>query len=464
MSASVSLLCMALLLAGTAGGQQQPKFRSVPTTVKTSRGDTVMLPCYVENLGGSTVRWWRGQRLLFDSGNRSAGRAPARLKVLGNYTLQVSHLGPDDTGEYRCQVLRPGSWGPLQQVHAIEVLYPPSVRRYPEDGELVVQYGDLVDMRCDARGVPQPIITWLTKGQELRLLDNRPRLRFKADNRSLSGPYTCVAINGVGEPANATIDLRILYPPEVRAERNWVHAAPGIRVELVCHVTADPVPEVEWLFNDRPVNLSSRVVFLPFSGRYSLMLRSVRVTDLGYYTCRAANQMGHSQEIIELSGVANPAVFKTSKLRRPNWTNYTLVWEVDSYNPITEYNLLFRKYRARGKAEPWIRLVIPSDLSPDGPIHSKHYSLSGLTPATVYEAMVISRNRFGWSQPSSILRFATDGPGGETNYVTTDAEIEDENSLPAQVAAILNERSGAETSQLTTCLLLLAMFFTSLAA
>jgi len=44
-----------------------------------------------------------------------------------------------------------------------------------------------------------------------------------------------------------------------------------------------------------------------------------------------------------ISGVANPAVFK-NELRVMSETNYTLIWEVDSYSPIIEYNLLFRRY------------------------------------------------------------------------------------------------------------------------
>jgi len=44
---------------------------------------------------------------------------------------------------------------------------------------------------------------------EIPLLDVRPQLRFHADNRNLSGRYTCVATNGVGDPAVAYINLRI---------------------------------------------------------------------------------------------------------------------------------------------------------------------------------------------------------------------------------------------------------------
>lgn len=43
----------------------------------------------------------------------------------------------------------------------------------------------------------------------MQLLDNRPMLRFQAHTRHLAGLYQCIAINGVGSPVTATIQLRI---------------------------------------------------------------------------------------------------------------------------------------------------------------------------------------------------------------------------------------------------------------
>lgn len=48
-----------------------------------------------------------------------------------------------------------------------------------------------------------------------------------------------------------------------------------------------------------------------------------------------------------------------------------------------------------------------------GPIHTIGYTLKGLMPASVYEVAVLSRNRFGWSDTSRIIRFAT---SGESEY------------------------------------------------
>lgn len=57
--------------------------------------------------------------------------------------------------------------------------------------------------------------------------------------------------------------------------------------------------------------------------------------------------------------------------------------------------------------EEWRRMFIPSGNEAAGPLHARSFNLTGLQAATQYEALVLARNRFGWSQPSKIVRFAT---------------------------------------------------------
>nr|CAD7458707.1 unnamed protein product [Timema tahoe] len=231
------------------------------------------------------------------------------------------------------------------------------------------------------------------------------------------------------------------HPPEVTVDKTWIHAAPGLRSELVCRVMADPQARVEWVFQDRPVVTSSRVIALSINEKNTLLIRSVRASELGHYTCKASNMMGHSQQVVELSGVANSAVFKSEYHRVPSNSNYTLVWEVDSYSAIIEYNLMFRRYNPTVNT-PWTKLVIPADVYAAGPLHTRSYTLTGLSPATVYEGMVLSRNRFGWSRPSAILRFGTDGSGSEDNELVQHMDTRDENLLPVQVAAMVHQYSS----------------------
>lgn len=79
---------------------------------------------------------------------------------------------------------------------------------------------------------------------------------------------------------------------------------------------------------------------------HSLLIRQVKTTDYGSYLCKAHNKLGITEKIVELSGLANPAVFK-KELRSASSTSYNFIWEVDSYSPIIEYQFWFRKYRVR---------------------------------------------------------------------------------------------------------------------
>lgn len=117
-------------------------------------------------------------------------------------------------------------------------------------------------------------------------------------------------------------------------------------------------------------------------------------------------------------GVPNPGVFKKTEDKNSNSKNsYTLIWEVDSYTPIIEYNLWFRPYKPKAilSKPDWTKLTIPTEHSSNtGPMYSKSYTIKGLKERTIYEALLVSRNRYGWSKPSPILRFATVGAGNKS--------------------------------------------------
>lgn len=204
-------------------------------------------------------------------------------------------------------------------------------------------------------------------------------------------------------------------PPELTTTRSWIHTAPGHRVQLDCKISADPQAVVTWAKGDILVSFDSRVVSLRDGDKHSLMIKNVQRSDFGVYHCKAINELGQGELQIQLSGVPNPGVFKnTDYLNVHAKQSYTLIWEVDSYTPIIEYNLWFQPYRAprrSGSTRPnWTKLTIPTEHSL-GPVYSKSYTIKGLREKMVYEALLVSRNRYGWSKPSPILRFATAGAG-----------------------------------------------------
>ncbi|XP_019877111.1 limbic system-associated membrane protein [Aethina tumida] len=421
-------------------------FSSPPTTVKARENNTVLLPCYLNTLSNDeayavAVRWFKDHDLLVDSSNESIP-APERHTLWENGSLEIVTVQPMDTGEYTCEIERPHPWGAVRQRHAIEVLHAPSVEPFPPNGFLEVRLGEEVRMSCKGGGVPYPIINWYFQGEELKLLDHREMLKFTASDRLLAGKYACEAVNGVGEPARAEISLNIIYPPEILTSRSWIHTAPGLRAQLECKVSADPQATVTWLKGEIQVPLDNRVVSLHDGDKHSLLIRNVQRSDFGIYTCRANNELGQGEVHIQLSGVPNPGVFKKTLEKNLEAKNsYTLIWEVDSYTPIIEYNLWFRPYRPKsGLNKPdWTKLTIPTEHSL-GPVYSKSYTIKGLKEKSVYEALLVSRNRYGWSKPSPILRFATMGAVINEEVMTTVQMIPQDNIIPMDLS-----RSSAST-------------------
>ncbi|XP_063898374.1 neurotrimin isoform X2 [Helicoverpa armigera] len=394
-----------------------------------------------------------------------------------NYSLQVDDLQAEDTADYTCEIIRPEPWGPIRQTHSIEVLYSPTVKTIPADGFLEVRKGDYVDIGCETTGTPPPIVDWRKNGGPMALLEHRSRIRFRAEHRLLAGVYECIANNGVGEPARATITVVIQDAPVVTSSRTYVHTAVGLRAALSATLEfAVPHATTAWYRDGRPVKTDDRIVQMVQDNVHHLIFRSVRKSDLGNYTFRAENKLGMADLMFKLTGVPNAASFKVdATLNKATSTSFTLIWEVDSYSTLIEYNLWLRPYYGRlvspepdafttePPANQWSKIIVPGDSS-EGPIHSAIYTVRGLTPSTVYEAIVTSRNRFGWSKPSSILHFATEPGAGRTKPSTADyseitpilveTEPEAYNITQAQIFERLNElSSGARETMCASAIL-----------
>ncbi|XP_047037795.1 neurotrimin-like [Helicoverpa zea] len=469
--------CFLLFIFIQNSVKSEKPFKSIPVTVKTYENDTVLLPCYIdENEGKLRVRWYKDKKLLGDS-HTPHEILPPRVRMHANYSLQVDDLQAEDTADYTCEIIRPEPWGPIRQTHSIEVLYSPTVKTIPADGFLEVRKGDYVDIGCETTGTPPPIVDWRKNGGPMALLEHRSRIRFRAEHRLLAGVYECIANNGVGEPARATITVVIQDAPVVTSSRTYVHTAVGLRAALSATLEfAVPHATTAWYRDGRPVKTDDRIVQMVQDNVHHLIFRNVRKSDLGNYTFRAENKLGMADLMFKLTGVPNAASFKVdATLNKATSTSFTLIWEVDSYSTLIEYNLWLRPYYGRlvspepdafttePPANQWSKIIVPGDSS-EGPIHSAIYTVRGLTPSTVYEAIVTSRNRFGWSKPSSILHFATEPGAGRTKPSTADyseitpilveTEPEAYNITQAQIFERLNElSSGARETMCASAIL-----------
>lgn len=80
-------------------------------------------------------------------------------------------------------------------------------------------------------------------------------------------------------------------------------------------------------------------------------------------------------------------------------------------------------------------------------MHSQGYTLHGLQPASVYETSVSSKNRFGWSDASSVIRFATGGEGeaaSDPNAITKSTFFRFSVELPDYSTENLSESADVD--------------------
>ncbi|XP_060808062.1 limbic system-associated membrane protein [Amyelois transitella] len=467
-----------LLIVVAAGWTQCEQSSSAPVTVTTCENDTVLLPCHLDQTESNYhVRWYKDGRVIADS---EQGVQTPRVMMYSNSSLQVVDLKSEDTGDYTCEVIRPEPSGPMRQTHYIEVQTPTTVRTIPENGYQEVRKGEFVDIGCETTGTPEPVINWRKNGEEIALLEHRHRIKFRAEHRLLAGVYECVAFNGVGDPMKASIRVVIHDAPVVTAERSFVHTAVGLRAALIAKLEFSvPAAKTAWYRDGVPVRTDDRVVIMVFDNIHQLIFRTVRKSDLGNYTFRAENPLGMADVSFKLTGIPNVASFKVDPaLNKATATSFSLIWEVDSYSTIIEYNLWLRPYYGRlastdgdgftteTPANLWSKIVVPGDSS-EGPIHSAGYTVRGLTPATVYEAIVTSRNRFGWSKPSSVLHFATETGAAYARPPTTDdidinPVLEDEqphNISQAKIILYTASKSEQLCSSVTVICVLLWVYF-----
>ncbi|XP_029708201.2 neurotrimin [Aedes albopictus] len=443
------LLVASVLRPFALCGQQ---FRSVPTTVKTYENETVLLPCY-HNSPYRYVRWSRDDMLLVDS-RYPALTPPPRYQLWTNGSLEVDQVQMDDTGDYMCEIITEA--GKAIQRHAIEVQYPPSILMHPSD-RVEVKVGQILEIVCDATGVPQPYVTWAFKNDNASsTFDNNRKINLLIEDKDFAGPVECTATNGVGEPVSETLDVFVDFIPEVSVRTSPIHTKIGQNAQLECIVTSAPTAAVHWfhkglpLPSDRRYTKQDGIVTKPQYHtvyRHVLSIRNVKDADLGHYECKAENKIGIKGAHLELTGRPMQASFKPStEMSSP--TTHNLIWQVESYSPIIEYKLKFRKIPSgnitpnkRYPNLPWNELIIPSDVSA-GALHSMGYTLQGLQGTSVYEVVILARNRYGWSDASNILRFAT---GGEveiedSGYQTTETiEYPSESEYPSITDNVISD-------------------------
>ncbi|KAK7075724.1 hypothetical protein SK128_022420, partial [Halocaridina rubra] len=172
------------------------------------------------------------------------------------------------------------------------------------DPQTSAEENDVVSLRCVARGVPTPEVTWYRGNYKVDIEGGGSRFRLLSDGslqivnieRGDMGEYRCRATNILGideKSTNFSVDDPKERPPQVVP---WNPEKPvvtlGGRTVLYCRSVGWPRPSIHWWREDAMVPLSSEQFEVYRDG--SLGIRVVSLRTLGPYTCQAYNGRGRA--------------------------------------------------------------------------------------------------------------------------------------------------------------------------
>ena len=194
-----------------------------------------------------------------------------------------------------------------------------------------------------------------------------------------------------------------------------VYSGLELKEKLECVVHSSPRAVVVWTRDGTVLDNEMDNILISQEANRHLISIDMKTREMfGTYKCEASNELGSAQSSVLVTGLASPPVFTSAAVSLYSDT-YSLAWTSDSKSEINTFRVLYRE--ARGD-EGWTEVEVePRQASIDhqgGGRWEGSALLSHLSPAAQYEAQVLPRNFFGFTQPagpSQVFHFATKGAG-----------------------------------------------------
>ncbi|KAM6962600.1 hemicentin-1 [Aplochiton taeniatus] len=303
--------CVASNRAGVDNRQYNLQVHVPPTLdgagstedVTVVRGNLASLLCIADGTPAPSMSWLREGSTLVPDPHIS-------LLNLGT-TVQITQARVNDTGRYTC--VANNTAGQASRHFNLKVLDPPRINGSAVPSEKSVVVNHLMELQCEASGIPTPTLTWMKDGRPLpqtdsvRLLRGGEVLRIASAQVEDTGRYTCLASSPAGDDDKEFL-VRVHVPPNIAGESTPqnVSVLQNRQVTLECKSDAVPPPTLTWLKDGRPLQASPRVRVLS-SGRY-LQINSAELADGDQYTCVASNIAGNTTRRFNLAVNVAPTI------------------------------------------------------------------------------------------------------------------------------------------------------------
>lgn len=300
-----------------------PKFISSSKHFIVNEGDSIKLPCLVDNLENLIIIWKKGAKIVtlgdkpyedddkriqvesvWRETNKPLGAdnvATEEKRVQAGNTLVIRLSEENDAGDYTCQV---SSSKVVELKHSVKIIVQPAIEPIPASRLVTVKAGEAAELSCKVtRGDPQPEVFWRRKDKPLPSGKSSlpgTSITFPMTTRHHAGLYTCYADNNWREPATATIELDVQHAPEIDQQVMLVENQRETDLRLICTVHASPMATVKW-YKDNQLMVVKNNVISKRGNRHTLLLMGVTQEDVtGIFECKANNILGGASAILEM--------------------------------------------------------------------------------------------------------------------------------------------------------------------
>ncbi|KAG1653129.1 Down syndrome cell adhesion molecule-like protein Dscam2 [Nymphon striatum] len=202
--------------------------------------------------------------------------------------------------------------------------------------------GDTAIFTCQAKGSPQPTITWkritgiikvTLKNDDKYEIKDYGELHIKDTQIYDAGQYACEAKNGVLAPITANAFLNVGVPPSILSTNEMRNISVESSITLICDVRGDLPLVIEWrkladtsyfTNNERFEESQKRQ---PRRLESSLLIEEIEETDDGTFICEASNNYGQDMISIRLVVQGNHIMFQVRNTDPYLYTlQYSRVW------------------------------------------------------------------------------------------------------------------------------------------
>lgn len=183
------------------------------------------------------------------------------------------------------------------RIERIAKSQPPTVEKPLKD--IVGGPNEDVELICIFGGIPQPKVTWMKDGKQLKTAratyENRVATLVVTSTQSSEGRYTCIASNELGE-VETTCTLEVQQKPVINVSENEINQKHRVGEEwsVTANVIGIPKPEIIWYRNGTKIEKSKEILITSDEHSSTIRIQNLDRTDSSKYTIEARNKAGSS--------------------------------------------------------------------------------------------------------------------------------------------------------------------------